>query len=162
HGTRADLHVDCFLQTCTLRKSLPGPKPIAASISALTEAARTMWVVPKNVWRFATGSLRPSPGIRAGVLQFHDALARGVAPPVPGGAGAGRRAAGRVGGGAGVERGAGAVLPRGRCAARSRAPRERGARAANDSGDRRVRSARSRARRSLVPRRRVGARPGSA
>ncbi len=82
HGTRADLHVDCFLQTCTLRKSLPGPKAIAASISALTEAARTMWVVPKNVWRFATGSLRPSPGIHAGVRRFHDALARGVAPPV--------------------------------------------------------------------------------
>jgi predicted dehydrogenase/nucleoside-diphosphate-sugar epimerase len=82
HGTRGDMHVDCFLQTCTVRKSLPGPKPIAAGINAMMQAARTIWHVPKNMWRLATGSLRPSPGIHAGVLQFHDALARGAQPPV--------------------------------------------------------------------------------
>src|SRR5262245_25516165 len=26
HGTGGDMHIDCFLQTCTVRKSLPGPK----------------------------------------------------------------------------------------------------------------------------------------
>jgi predicted dehydrogenase/nucleoside-diphosphate-sugar epimerase len=82
HGTRGDMHIDCFLQTCTVRKSLPGPKPIAASINAMAQAAATIWHVPKNVWRLASGSLRPSPGIHAGVLRFHDSLARGVPPPV--------------------------------------------------------------------------------
>jgi 2-alkyl-3-oxoalkanoate reductase len=82
HGTRGDMHIDCFLQTCTVRKSLPGPKPIAASVTAMAQAARTIWHVPKNVWRFASGSLRPSPGIHAGVLRFHDSLARGTHPPV--------------------------------------------------------------------------------
>jgi 2-alkyl-3-oxoalkanoate reductase len=82
HGTSGDMHIDCFLQTCTVRKSLPGPKPIAAGINAMTEAARTLWHVPKNVWRLATGSLRPSPGIHAGVLRFHHSLARDAEPPV--------------------------------------------------------------------------------
>jgi 2-alkyl-3-oxoalkanoate reductase len=82
HGTRGDMHIDCFLQTCTVRKPLPGPKPVAASIHALTQAARTMWHVPRNMWRVANGSLRPSPGIHAGVLRFYEALARGAEPPV--------------------------------------------------------------------------------
>jgi predicted dehydrogenase/nucleoside-diphosphate-sugar epimerase len=82
HGTRADMHVDCFLQTCTVRKSLPGPKAIGASINAMTHAASTMWHVPKTVCRLASGSLRPSPGIHAGVVRFHDALVRGEHPPV--------------------------------------------------------------------------------
>jgi predicted dehydrogenase/nucleoside-diphosphate-sugar epimerase len=82
HGTRGDMHIDCFLQTCTVRKSLPGPKPIAASINAMTQAAGTIWHVPKNMWRLASGSLRPSPGIHAGVLRFHDSLDRGAQPPV--------------------------------------------------------------------------------
>ena len=54
---------------------MPGPKPIAAGINAMTHAAATIWHVPKNVWRLASGSLRPSPGIHAGVLRFHQALA---------------------------------------------------------------------------------------
>lgn len=82
HGTRGDMHIDCFLQRCTVRRPLPGPKPIAAGITAMTHAAGTIWHVPRNVWRLASGSLRPSPGIHAGVLQFHDALARGIEPPV--------------------------------------------------------------------------------
>ncbi len=82
HGTRGDMHIDCFLQTCTVRKSLPGPKPIAASLNAMTQAAGTIWHVPKNVWRLASGCLRPSPGIHAGVLRFHESLARGAQPPV--------------------------------------------------------------------------------
>jgi predicted dehydrogenase/nucleoside-diphosphate-sugar epimerase len=82
HGTRGDMHIDCFLQTCTVRRSWPGPKPIAAGINAMTHAAGMLWHVPKNVWRLASGSLRPSPGIHAGVLRFYDALARGAQPPV--------------------------------------------------------------------------------
>jgi predicted dehydrogenase/nucleoside-diphosphate-sugar epimerase len=82
HGTGGDMHIDCFLQTCTVRKPLPGPKPIAAGVDAVVRAAGTIWTVPRNVWRLATGALRPSPGIHAGVLRFHEALARGSRPPV--------------------------------------------------------------------------------
>ncbi|HEY7286746.1 MAG TPA: NAD-dependent epimerase/dehydratase family protein [Vicinamibacterales bacterium] len=82
HGTRADLHVDCFLQTCSVRRPLPGPKPVTAGVNAIAHAVRTFWHVPKNVARFVGGSLQPSPGIHDGVLRFHEALARGARPPV--------------------------------------------------------------------------------
>lgn len=82
HGTRGVMHIDCFLQTCTVQKSRPGPKPIGAGVNALVQAAGTIWHVPRNVWRLARGTLRPSPGIHAGVLRFYEALARGTQPPV--------------------------------------------------------------------------------
>jgi len=74
-GTRGDLHVDCFLQTCRVHKSLPGPKPITAGLNTMIDAAHTLYDVPRNIGRFLSGSLRPSPGIHAGVLQFHAVLA---------------------------------------------------------------------------------------
>ena len=82
HGTKGYLHIDCFLQTCSVHKTLPGPKAITASIDATAHALTTLYRVPRNMVSFATGKLRPSPGIHAGVLQFHDALQRGVPPPV--------------------------------------------------------------------------------
>ncbi len=82
HGTAGDMHIDCFLQTCTVRRSLPGPRPIAVGIDAMRQAAGTFWHVPKNVVRLASGSLRPSPGIHAGVQRFHDALSLGAQAPV--------------------------------------------------------------------------------
>ncbi len=82
HGTRGYLHIDCFLQTCRVHKSLPGPKAITACVDATTKAVGTLYRVPRNMVSFATGALRPSPGIHAGVVQFHDALQRGIAPPV--------------------------------------------------------------------------------
>jgi nucleoside-diphosphate-sugar epimerase/predicted dehydrogenase len=82
HGTKGYLHIDCFLQTCSVHTALPGPKAITASIDATTKAIGTLYRVPRNMVSFVTGKLRPSPGIHAGVLQFHDALQRGVAPPV--------------------------------------------------------------------------------
>jgi predicted dehydrogenase/nucleoside-diphosphate-sugar epimerase len=81
-GTRGFLQLDCFLQTCTLHKSLPGPKAIQASVSAVMNSLATLYKVPRNMLQFVTGKLRPSPGIHAGVLQFHDALLRGAPPPV--------------------------------------------------------------------------------
>ena len=97
-----------FLQTCTVSRSLPGPKPIAAGLNALTQAAATFWRVPRTMYRLASGSLRPSPGIHAGVLRFHEALARGEAPPVTTDEAADDR----------LDR---AVQPRGRCARESHA-----------------------------------------
>jgi predicted dehydrogenase/nucleoside-diphosphate-sugar epimerase len=81
HGTRGDLHVDCFLQSCQVTRSLPGPKPVTAGVSALARAARTMWHVPNTTWRLATGALTPSPGIHAGVVRFHHSRANGADPP---------------------------------------------------------------------------------
>jgi predicted dehydrogenase/nucleoside-diphosphate-sugar epimerase len=81
-GTAGDMHIDCFLQTCTVSRPLPGPKAITSAINALTRATHTVYDVPRNMVRFASGSLRLSPGIHAGVLKFHDALARRVIPPV--------------------------------------------------------------------------------
>jgi len=82
HGTKGYMHLDCFLQTCTIHNSLPGPKAIGASIDGVTNALGTLYKVPRNMLRFLTGRLRPSPGIHAGVIQFHDALSRGARPPV--------------------------------------------------------------------------------
>src|SRR4029078_5600779 len=39
--------------------------------------------VPWNVLRFATKSLKPSPGIQAGAAAFAQALHDGTPPPVP-------------------------------------------------------------------------------
>jgi predicted dehydrogenase/nucleoside-diphosphate-sugar epimerase len=81
-GTNGVLHIDCFRQTCTLHRSLPGPKAISANVDALAEAAATLVAVPRNMVRVLTGRLRPSPGIHAGVVQFHEALRRHAEPPV--------------------------------------------------------------------------------
>jgi predicted dehydrogenase/nucleoside-diphosphate-sugar epimerase len=81
-GTRGTIHVDCFLQTCELSKTLPGPKQIQFVWNGFTNAARRLWNVPWNMVRFATGSLKPSPGIYRGVQDFYHALAEGKPVPV--------------------------------------------------------------------------------
>jgi len=81
HGTRGELHVDCFLQSCQVTRSWPGPKPVTAGVSALARAARTLWDVPNTTWRLATGALTPSPGIHAGVVRFHHWRTNGGEPP---------------------------------------------------------------------------------
>src|SRR5215207_9502225 len=57
-----------------------GSKAIAASVNAVKVAVSTVADVAKNASRLATGSLRPSPGIHAGVLRFHAAHAEGRLP----------------------------------------------------------------------------------
>jgi nucleoside-diphosphate-sugar epimerase len=42
-----------------------------------------LWKVAGNTIRFATGRLRPSPGIHLSVVKFHEALHQGEPPPVP-------------------------------------------------------------------------------
>jgi predicted dehydrogenase/nucleoside-diphosphate-sugar epimerase len=82
HGTRGSIHVDCFLQTCELSQTLPGPKQIGFVINGAMNAARRLWNVPWNMVRFATGSLKPSAGIYRGVQDFYHALAAGAPVPV--------------------------------------------------------------------------------
>jgi nucleoside-diphosphate-sugar epimerase/predicted dehydrogenase len=82
HGTRGEMRVDCFLQTCLVRKKLPAPRLIQNVMGAMQNGCSTLVRVPWNVMRLATGRLLPSPGIHASVGAFYDALERGEQPPV--------------------------------------------------------------------------------
>jgi predicted dehydrogenase/nucleoside-diphosphate-sugar epimerase len=81
-GTRGVIEVDRFLQVCHVRRVLPGPKFIGIVAGAFFGALADVFRVPWNVLRFATGSLRPSPGIQAGAQAFAKALHEGKPPPV--------------------------------------------------------------------------------
>ena len=82
HGTRGVMHVDCYLQICTVRKRLPGPKMVHRIVAAAMNSASTFLKTSGNVVRFATGRLLPSPGIGVSVTKFYEALHQGIAPPV--------------------------------------------------------------------------------
>ncbi|MHA6203857.1 NAD-dependent epimerase/dehydratase family protein [Dyella soli] len=82
HCTRGVIEVDRFLQTCRVRRLLPGPKFIGIVLGAFTGALRDAVRIPWNVLRFATGSLRPSPGIQASAQAFAHALHDGQPAPV--------------------------------------------------------------------------------
>jgi predicted dehydrogenase/nucleoside-diphosphate-sugar epimerase len=82
HGTKGVIHVDCFLQTCELSGVLPGPKQIGMVIAGTINAAKKLWNVPFNMFRFITGSLKPSPGIFRGVQDYYRALEAGKPAPV--------------------------------------------------------------------------------
>jgi predicted dehydrogenase/nucleoside-diphosphate-sugar epimerase len=83
HGTRGVLHIDCYLQTISLRKTYPAPKPVQRILGAGFNSLSMLGKVTANTIRFATGSLKPSPGIHVSVVRFHEALRRGENPPVP-------------------------------------------------------------------------------
>ena len=83
HGTRGVMHVDCYLQTLTVRKTYPAPKPVQRILGAGLNSLRMLWKVTANTVRFATGRLKPSPGIHVSVVKFHEALHKGEAAPVP-------------------------------------------------------------------------------
>ena len=82
HGTRGMMQVDCFLQSCTVRKAYPAPRPIQMILGAVSTSLSTLGSVVGNVLRFATGKLVPSPGIHRGVCEFYQALAEGRPAPV--------------------------------------------------------------------------------
>ena len=81
-GTRGVLHVDRFLQVCELSRTLPGPKQLAWFWNGAGNSAKRFLNMPLNLARFATGSLKPSPGIYRGVQDFYHALAAGKTAPV--------------------------------------------------------------------------------
>jgi predicted dehydrogenase/nucleoside-diphosphate-sugar epimerase len=83
HGTRGVVHVDCFLQTCELSGTMPGPKQIGMIISGTRNAIRKSFSVPWSLVRFASGKLKPSPGIYRGVQDFYRALEEHKPIPVP-------------------------------------------------------------------------------
>jgi predicted dehydrogenase/nucleoside-diphosphate-sugar epimerase len=83
HGTRGVMHVDCYLQTISLRKTYPAPKPVQRILGTGLNSLSMLWKVTANTVRFVTGRLKPSPGIHLSVVKFYEALMRGVPPPVP-------------------------------------------------------------------------------
>ena len=83
HGTRGVMHIDCFLQTCTVRPTYPLPKAVQRMLAAGLNSLSMLFQVTANGFRFVTGKLRPSPGIHESVVRFYDALKEGKAPPVP-------------------------------------------------------------------------------
>lgn len=83
HGTQGVLHVDCYLQTCTLRRRLPMPKIGERIFSAAANSIYTLGGVATNAVRFATGRLAPSPGIGICIARWYEALREQTPPPVP-------------------------------------------------------------------------------
>jgi len=81
-GTRGTIEIDRFLQTCTFRKVLPGPKFIGLFVGGAAYALRDTFRIPWNVLRFMTGMLRPSPGIQRGAEDFARAVHEGRTPPI--------------------------------------------------------------------------------
>ena len=82
HGTHGVMYVDCVLQSCTIRKAYSAPKPVEIILGAVGASAATLSAVARNVFRFATGKLVPSPGIHHSVCEFYRSLAAGIPPPV--------------------------------------------------------------------------------
>jgi 2-alkyl-3-oxoalkanoate reductase len=83
HGTRGVIHIDRFLQICEVNRTLPGPKQIGIILNGFRNALKRSFKIPLNLIRFLTGSLKPSPGIYAGVQAFHRALHDKHPVPVP-------------------------------------------------------------------------------
>lgn len=83
HGTRGVIKVDRFLQVCDVNRILPGPKQIGNILNGFRNAVKRSFVIPFNLVRFMTGSLKPSPGIYRCVQDFHIALRNGATIPVP-------------------------------------------------------------------------------
>ncbi|HUB77935.1 MAG TPA: NAD-dependent epimerase/dehydratase family protein [Bryobacteraceae bacterium] len=83
HGTKGVMHVDCYLQVASLRRTYPAPKPVQRILGAGFNSLHMLAKVSVNTVRFATGRLKPSPGIHVSVVKFHEALHNGHPPPIP-------------------------------------------------------------------------------
>lgn len=83
-GTRGTIEVDRFTQVCRIHRTLPGPKFIGILLNAFFSAAKDVFRIPTNVLRFATGRLKPSPGIQTGAAAFAKAVFHDETPPFTG------------------------------------------------------------------------------
>lgn len=83
-GTRGTIEVDRFTQVCRIHRTLPGPKFIGILLNAFFSAAKDVFRIPTNVLRFATGRLKPSPGIQTGATAFAKAVFHDETPPFTG------------------------------------------------------------------------------
>ncbi len=80
-GTRGIIEVDRFTQVCRIHRVLPGPKFIGILLNAFFSATKDVFRIPMNVLRFATGRLKPSPGIQRGAEAFARAVRDDETPP---------------------------------------------------------------------------------
>lgn len=80
-GTRGIIEIDRFTQVCHIHRVLPGPKFIGILLNAFFSAAKDVFRIPMNVLRFATGRLKPSPGIQRGAEAFARAVRDDESPP---------------------------------------------------------------------------------
>jgi 2-alkyl-3-oxoalkanoate reductase len=85
-GTHGIIEVDRFLQIVRIHRVLPGPKFIGIVLNTFLSAAADCFRVPWNVLRFATGLLKPSPGIQKGAADFAAAARDNGKPPFDGAA----------------------------------------------------------------------------
>ena len=83
-GTAGIIEVDRFLQTCSIKPVLPGPKFVGIVLGGWWQALRDTVRIPWNLLRFATGRLQPSPGIRDAAAAFAHAVRDGRPAPFPG------------------------------------------------------------------------------
>jgi predicted dehydrogenase/nucleoside-diphosphate-sugar epimerase len=83
-GTRGIIEADRFLQILHIHRVLPGPKFIGIVLNTLLSAAADCFRVPWNVLRFASGMLKPSPGIQKGAADFALAARDNGKPPFDG------------------------------------------------------------------------------
>ncbi len=82
HGSSASIHLDCFLQTCNVVRSLPGPKFLSNVLSGTSNSAHDLWRIPWNAVRFAAGVLPAAPGIHTSIRRFYQSLCNEEAPPI--------------------------------------------------------------------------------
>ncbi|MGB0134941.1 NAD-dependent epimerase/dehydratase family protein [Dokdonella sp.] len=85
-GTRGSIEIDRFLQIIRIHRVLPGPKFIGIVLNTMLSAMADCFRVPWNVLRFATGMLKPSPGIQKGAADFAIAARDNGKPPFDGAA----------------------------------------------------------------------------
>ena len=85
-GTQGTIEIDRFLQIMRIHRVLPGPKFIGIVLNTLLSAIADCFRVPWNVVRFASGLLRPSPGIQKGAADFAMAARDNGKPPFDGAA----------------------------------------------------------------------------
>ncbi|MGB0135486.1 Gfo/Idh/MocA family oxidoreductase, partial [Dokdonella sp.] len=85
-GTQGIIEVDRFLQIVHVHRVLPGPKFIGIVLNTFLSAVADCIRVPWNVLRFATGMLKPSPGIQKGAADFAIAARDNGKPPFDGAA----------------------------------------------------------------------------
>jgi predicted dehydrogenase/nucleoside-diphosphate-sugar epimerase len=81
--TRGTIEADRFTQIVRVTRVLPGPKFIGILVEAWRNALLDVFRVPWSVLRFATGMLKPSPGIRRAAADFARAVHTGQPAPIP-------------------------------------------------------------------------------
>jgi predicted dehydrogenase/nucleoside-diphosphate-sugar epimerase len=80
--TRGTIEADRFAQVCRVTRVLPGPKFVGILLEAWRNAILDVFRVPWSVLRFATGALKPSPGIRRAAADFARAVQAGQPAPI--------------------------------------------------------------------------------